>query len=53
LAEDPALGGTVDRAVLTGKKYAFPKYSGTGGGLELVLSLRITAENPYPYGFSA
>jgi len=44
LAEDPALGGVADRAVLTGKKYAPPKHAGTGEGWGLVLSLRITVE---------
>jgi hypothetical protein len=46
LREDPTLGGTVDRAELTGKKYTPPKQSGTGGEWELALTLRITAENP-------
>jgi hypothetical protein len=31
LGENPTLGGIVDRAVLTGKKYVPPKQSGTGG----------------------
>jgi hypothetical protein len=44
LGEDPTLGGTVDRAELTGKKYAPPKQPGTGGNWEMVLSLRITIE---------
>jgi hypothetical protein len=44
LGEDPTLGGVVDRAELTGKKYAPPKQSGTGGEWEVVLSLRITIE---------
>jgi hypothetical protein len=44
LGEDPTLGGITDRAELTGKKYAPPKQSGTGGNWEMVLSLRITLE---------
>jgi hypothetical protein len=44
LLENPALGGAVDRAVLTGKKYVPPKHPGTGEGWELVLTLRITTE---------
>jgi hypothetical protein len=44
LGENPALGGAASRAELTGKKYAPPKQSGTGGDWELVLTLRITIE---------
>jgi hypothetical protein len=44
LSEDPTLGGAVDRAELTGKKYAPPKHPGAGGNWEMVLSLRITLE---------
>jgi hypothetical protein len=44
LLENPTLGGTVDRAVLTGKKYAPPKQSGTGADWEVVLTLRVTLE---------
>jgi hypothetical protein len=44
LRENPILGGTVDRAVLTGKKYTPPKQSGTGGDWAVVLSLRLTVE---------
>jgi hypothetical protein len=44
LREDPTLGGVVDRAELTGKKYDPPKHSGTGGEWEIVLTLRITVE---------
>jgi hypothetical protein len=44
LGEDPTLGGTVDRAVLTGKKYRPPKCAGAGEGWELVLTLRLTVE---------
>jgi hypothetical protein len=44
LGEDPTLGGVVDRAELTGKRYSPPKQPGAGGSWELVLSLRITTE---------
>jgi hypothetical protein len=44
LREDPALGGAASRAVLTGKKYAPPKQSGTGGDWGVTLTLRITTE---------
>jgi hypothetical protein len=44
LGENPTLDGAASRVVLTGKKYAPPKQSGTGGEWELVLTLRITVE---------
>jgi hypothetical protein len=44
LKENPALGGAVGRAELTGKKYALPKHPGTGGDWAVVLTLRITVE---------
>jgi hypothetical protein len=44
LGEDPTLGGAASRAVLTGKKYAPPKQSGTGGDWEAILTLRVTVE---------
>ena len=44
LGENPTLGGAVDRAVLTGKKYVPPKQGGTGGDWEVVLTLRVTVE---------
>jgi hypothetical protein len=44
LGEDPTLGGAVDQAALTGKKYAPPKQSGTGADWEIVLTLRVTTE---------
>jgi hypothetical protein len=44
ICEDPTLGGVASRAVLTGKKYAPPKHTGTGEGWGLVLSLRVTVE---------
>ncbi|MDR2094194.1 MAG: hypothetical protein LBP76_01585 [Treponema sp.] len=53
LKENPTLGGVVDRGELTGKKYVPPKQGGTGGEWKVILTLRITAENPPPCGFSA
>jgi hypothetical protein len=44
LRKNPTLGGAADRAVLTGKKYAPPKQSGTGGDWGVTLTLRITTE---------
>ena len=44
LKENPTLGGTVDRAELTGKKYVSPKQIGTGGDWEVILTLRIVVE---------
>jgi hypothetical protein len=44
LGEDPTLGGVVDRAALTGKKYMPPKHPGTEGDWEVVLTLRINVE---------
>jgi hypothetical protein len=44
LGEDPTLGGVVDRAVLTEKKYIPPKHPGTGVGWEVILTLRIVIE---------
>jgi len=42
--ENPTLGGIVEKAVVTGKKYVPPKKRGCGEGWELVLSLRVTVE---------
>jgi hypothetical protein len=44
LGEAPTLGGIVDRAELTGKKYTPPKQSGTGGDWEVILTLHVTVE---------
>ena len=44
MKENPTLGGIVDRAVLTGKKYVSPKQSGTGGDWTVILTLRIVVE---------
>jgi hypothetical protein len=42
--EDPTLGGIVNRAVITGKKYIQPKIPHCGEGWGLVITLRITVE---------
>jgi hypothetical protein len=47
LAEDPALGGAVERAVLTGKKYVEPKTPHCGDCWNVVLTLRITVLKEY------
>jgi hypothetical protein len=44
LGEDPALGGAVDRAGMTGKKYSPPKHPGTGGDWGVTLILRVVVE---------
>jgi hypothetical protein len=44
LGEDPTLGGAVDRAELAGKKYAPPKYAGTGADRGVTLALRLIVE---------
>jgi len=44
VSENPTLGGVVDRAVITGKKYVPPKKAHCGEGWGLVLTLRITVE---------
>jgi hypothetical protein len=44
LREDPTLGGVVDRAELTGKKYSPPKCAGTGADWTITLTLRVTVE---------
>ena len=44
LKENPTLGGVVDRARITGEKYAPPKIRNCGESWEVVLSLRITVE---------
>jgi hypothetical protein len=44
LRENPTLGGTVDQAVLTGKKYSPPKQSGTGGEWEVELKIHILVD---------
>jgi hypothetical protein len=44
LRENPTLGGVVDRAVLTGKRYTPPKQNGTGGDWTVILTLRIVLE---------
>ena len=42
--DNPTLGGIVDRAVITGKKYVSPKKPNCGEGWGLVISLRVTVE---------
>jgi hypothetical protein len=44
LGEDPALGGAVDRAELTGKKYSPPKCAGMGADWTITLTLRLVVE---------
>ncbi|GHV93634.1 hypothetical protein AGMMS50268_41370 [Spirochaetia bacterium] len=44
LGEDATMGGVVDRAVMTGKKYTPPKAAHCGGHWELELKLRILVE---------
>jgi hypothetical protein len=42
--DDPTLGGVVDRAVITGKKYIAPKKPHCGESYALIVSLRVTVE---------
>ena len=42
--DDRTLGGVVDRAVITGKKYVQPKKAHCGVGWELIVSVRLTVE---------
>ena len=42
--ENPTLGGVVDKAVITGKKYLSPKKPHCGERWELVITLRVTVE---------
>jgi hypothetical protein len=44
LQDNPTLGGFVDRAVITAKKYVSPKKANCGQGWELVITLRLTVE---------
>jgi hypothetical protein len=44
LGEDVTLGGVVNRAVITGKKYIPPKKPNCGEGWGLVISLRLTVD---------
>jgi len=41
---NPTLGGLVDRAVVSWKKYNQPKAANCGGNWEIMISLRITVE---------
>jgi len=45
LGENPSLGGVVDRAVVSGKKYSSPKKPGCGEEWETVITLRVTVED--------
>jgi hypothetical protein len=42
--EDVTLGGVVDSAVITGKKYVPPKTANCGQGWGVIISIRITIE---------
>jgi len=42
--DNPTLCGEVDRAVISGKKYASPKKPHCGEGWELAITLRLTLE---------
>jgi hypothetical protein len=44
LGENPTLGGVVDRAVVTWKKYVQPKKPHCGENWEVVITLRVTVE---------
>jgi hypothetical protein len=44
LYEEPTLGGVVDRAVVTGKKYVAPKKKDCGESWSLVVTVRVTVE---------
>ena len=44
LGENPTLGGIVDRAAVTGKKYAPPKKAYGGNEWEVAITLRVTVE---------
>jgi hypothetical protein len=44
VTENRTLGGTVDRAVFTGKKYIPPKTAYCGEGWQAVFTLRLTVE---------
>ncbi len=42
--EDVTLGGVVDKAVITGKKYIRPKVANCGDDWQVIVSLRLTNE---------
>jgi hypothetical protein len=44
LEKKPTLGGVVDRAVVTAKKFIPPKKPNCGQGWEVILTMRITVE---------
>jgi hypothetical protein len=43
--DNPTLGGVVDIAVITGKKYNAPKNPKCGEGWEVAITLRVTVDN--------
>jgi hypothetical protein len=46
--DNPTLGGVVNRAVITGKKYVPPKKPHYGEGWELIVTTRLTVEGIKP-----
>ena len=44
VSEDTTLGGVVERALITGKKYCLPKNPYFGENWEVIITLRITIE---------
>lgn len=44
LNEDVTLGGVIERAVVTGKKYVKPKIANCGEDWQVIISLRLTVE---------
>ena len=42
--DNPTLSSVVNRTVVTGKKYNFPKMKNYGDGYSLIITLRITVE---------
>ena len=44
IEENPTLGGIVDRAVITGKKYVSPKKQNCGENWQVIITLRLTVE---------
>ena len=44
IEENPTLGGVVERAIITGKKYVQPKKPHCGESWEIILTMRLTVE---------
>ena len=44
ISENPTLGGVVERAIISGKKYLPPKNPNSGEGWGVTISLRLTVE---------